>query len=121
MTRDYRKVTGFGGQNAYNAPMLDAPLRKRLRAIAHHLDPVVIIGDSGVSAGVVEETNRALRDHELIKAKLHSEDRDDRRALGEALCAQTGAEVVQRIGKTLVLYRSNPDPNPKLSNLQRYK
>lgn len=101
--------------------MLNTQLRKRLRAIAHHLDPVISIGDGGVSSGVVDETNRALRDHELIKAKLHSEDRDERKAQGEALCEETGAQVVQRIGKTLVLYRLNPDANPKLSNVSRYK
>ena len=99
--------------------MLDAPFRKRLRAIAHHLDPVVSIGDAGISPGVVQETNRALRDHELIKAKLHCEDRHDRLALGNALCEETGAVVVQRVGKTLVLYRANPDANPKLSNVAR--
>ncbi len=101
--------------------MLDTATRKRLRAIAHHLDPVVVIGDAGVSPGVVEETNRALRDHELIKIKIHAEDRDDRRALGEALCAETGAIQVQKIGKTLVIYRENPDPNPRLSNVSRGK
>ena len=100
--------------------MLDASLRKRLRAIAHHLDPVVSIGDGGVSPGVIDEANRALRDHELIKAKVHSEDREDRRQLGEALCEQTGATIVQRIGKTLVLYRANPDANAKLSNVARH-
>lgn len=101
--------------------MLDTATRKRLRAIAHHLDPVISIGDGGVSAGVVEETNRALRDHELIKIKIHAEDRDDRRALGDALCEETGALQVQKIGKTLVIYRENPDPNPKLSNVARNK
>ena len=89
--------------------------------IRDSLDPVVSIGDGGVSTGVVDETNRALRDHELIKAKLHSEDRDERKAQGEALCEETGAVVVQRIGKTLVLYRTNPDADPRLSNVQRYK
>lgn len=101
--------------------MLDTATRKRLRAIAHHLSPVISIGDGGVSSGVVEETNRALRDHELIKIKIHAEDRDDRKALGEALCEETGAVLVQKIGKTLVVYRANPDANPKLSNLSRAK
>ncbi len=99
--------------------MLDAQLRKRLRAIAHHLDPIVSIGDGGVSAGVIEETNRALRDHELIKARVHSEDREERKALGDTLSAETGAQIIQRVGKTLVLYRLNPDANPKLSNVSR--
>jgi len=56
----------------------------------------------------------------MLKAKVHSEDREARKAFGDELCEETGAQVVQRIGKTLVLYRSNPDANPKLSNVQRH-
>ena len=100
--------------------MLAASERKRLRAIAHHLDPIVMIGDAGLSTGVIDECERALKDHELIKTKIHLDDRDDRRELGEQLCEAVQAQVVQRIGKTLVIYRENPRANPKLSNVKRY-
>lgn len=100
--------------------MLASSDRKRLRAIAHHLDPILMIGDSGLSSGVIDECKRALSDHELIKTKIHLDDRDDRRELGNQLCEAVEAEVVQRIGKTLVLYRENPRANPKLSNVRRY-
>jgi RNA-binding protein len=98
---------------------LNNATRKRLRQIAHHLDPVVIIGDSGVSEAVIKETNRALLDHELIKVKINAGDRDDRVTLGDSLTDACGAESVQRIGKVLVIYRHNPEADPALSNLSR--
>lgn len=94
--------------------------KKTLRRIAHHLDPVVIIGDSGMSEGVVQETERALTDHELIKVRINSADRADRVTTGDSLATSCNADVVQRIGKVLILYRANPKANPKLSNLQRF-
>ena len=98
---------------------MDSRQRKALRQIAHHLQPVVIIGDAGVSDAVVAETNRALDDHELIKVKVNALDRGDRGELIEALVTACQAEAVQRIGKVVVLFRKNPDAKPLLSNLQR--
>lgn len=95
-------------------------MRRRLRRIAHHLSPVVTVGEAGVSAAVVAETNRALRDHELIKVRIHSHAREDRAELGQMLADQCGATPVQTIGKVLVLYRANPEPNPNLSNVLRF-
>jgi RNA-binding protein len=95
--------------------------RRRLRRIAHHLEPVVSIGDAGVSDAVIAETNRALADHELIKVKIHGDSREARGELAAALAASCGAEQVQNIGKVLVLYRANPEPDPKLSNLLRFR
>lgn len=98
---------------------MDNATRKKLKKIAHHLHPVVIVGEGGVSDAVVAETERALDDHELIKVKLNAGDRDDRRSLGDGLAASCRAEVVQRIGKVLVLYRQNPEARPDLSNVAR--
>jgi len=98
---------------------VDNASRKRLRQIAHHLHPVIIVGDAGVSDAVVAETDRALCDHELIKVKVNSEDRDARDALGTALTDACRAEVIQRIGKVLVLYRANPEARESLSNVLR--
>lgn len=100
---------------------MDSRTRKALRQIAHHLQPVVIIGDGGVSDAVIKETNRALKDHELIKVKVNVLDREQRGALGEALAAACSAETVQRIGKVLVLYRQNIEADPALSNIARAK
>lgn len=99
---------------------LDRATVRNLRRIAHHLDPVVLVGEQGVSDAVVTETGRALADHELIKVKIHAGDREVRRELAEALAAATDAAVVQSIGKVWVLFRRNPEPDPKLSNLTRF-
>ena len=94
--------------------------KKTLKRIAHHLDCVVTVGDQGLTEGVLAETERALADHELIKVRLGTADREERVNLGEKIAEDCQAEVVQRIGKVLVLFRANPKPNVKLSNLHRY-
>lgn len=94
--------------------------RKRLRQIGHALNPVVMIGGQGLTEGVIEETNRALNDHELIKIKIAGEDRDARAQVIGALIAETQAEVVQKIGKIALLYKKAAKQNPNLSNLVRH-
>ena len=64
---------------------MDAKTRKKFKQIAHHLDPIIAVGDQGLSASLLAETDRALTDHELIKVKLHSADRGDRELLGDEL------------------------------------
>ena len=99
---------------------MDSQTRKQLRQIAHHLDPVVSVGDHGLSDSVLAEAERALRDHELIKVRIHAADRQQRAALGNELARRCSAEVVQKIGKIFVLFKPNPEPNQALSNLSRY-
>ena len=99
---------------------LNTQQKKSLRGIAHHLDPVVAISERGLTEGIVEETERALRDHELIKIKVFGADREVRNEVTQALAVQTSALVLQKIGKTAVFYRHNPKANPKLSNVSRY-
>lgn len=82
-----------------------------LKARAHHLNPVVMIGQKGLTEAVVQETDTALRAHELIKVRVLGDDRAERIAICEALCAATQAHLVQHIGKLLVLYRKNEDEN----------
>ncbi|MBX3706921.1 MAG: ribosome assembly RNA-binding protein YhbY [Pseudomonadales bacterium] len=94
--------------------------RKRLRQIAHHLDPVIAVGDQGVSQAVIAETERALDDHELIKVRVHDADREERARVAEALAEACNAVVVQSIGRIVVLYRRNPEAEPRLSNLARF-
>ena len=101
-------------------PTLTSQQRRKLRQIAHHLHPVVTIGDRGVSDGILAETERALEDHELIKVRIHGEDRTARTAAIDELITGVGAVEVQRIGKIAVLYRENPERNDKLSNVVRY-
>ena len=82
--------------------------KRHLRSLAHHLDPVVRVGQHGVTEGVMRELEQALDVHELVKVKIAA-DRDERRLIGEGLCARTGAEQVQSIGQMIVLFRRNPD------------
>jgi len=95
--------------------------RRVMRRIGHHLDPVVIIGEGGVSAGVIQETERALTDHELIKVRLPAAEREDRQALAEALCEACRADTVQSIGRVILLYRKAVEPDPKKSNVLRHQ
>ena len=78
------------------------------RNLAHHLKPVVSIGQHGVTENVMKELNIALDHHELVKIKIAGEDRDARQAMIQSLCDETSAEKIQAIGKTLTLFRRNP-------------
>jgi RNA-binding protein len=93
--------------------------KKQYRAIAHNLNPIIIVGDKGLGEGLLEELKRSLHDHELIKVKLNVGDRDERAKLITEMATSSHAEVVQTIGKMAVLFKKNPKPNPKLSNLLR--
>ena len=101
-------------------PALSIQERKRLRRIGHALNPVVMLGNDGLSEGVLEEARRALNDHELIKAKVLGEDREARQQLIEALAEQTGAQIVQKIGKIVLLFKKADKQNQHLSNLVRF-
>ena len=81
--------------------------RQKLKGRAHELGPVVIVGSDGLSAAVIAEIDRSLKSHELIKVRVNA-DRDEREAMLQEICAKTGAQPVQHIGKVLVLFRENP-------------
>lgn len=100
---------------------LSSDQKKRFRTIAHHLKPVVIIAEKGMSEGVLAELERALEDHELIKLKINVPERGDKQLIIAEVVEQTGAELVQTIGKVAVLYRAAKKQNPKLSNLMRFQ
>ena len=88
---------------------LTARDRARLKARAHALEPVVQAGQAGLTDALVSEVDRALTAHELIKIRMAGADRHERAALGEALCARTGAAPVQQVGKVFVMWRPRPD------------
>lgn len=83
--------------------------RKRFRALAHSLKPVVGTGQAGLTRNVLRAIEEALDHHELIKIRLGSDQRDDRKCQAEQICRTTGAELVQLIGKIAIVYRKNPD------------
>jgi putative YhbY family RNA-binding protein len=87
--------------------------RRALRARAHHLRPVVIIGDAGLTPEVTQEIDVNLKSHELIKIRVLGDERVERKELIEAICTATSAEPVQHIGKILVFYRERPPEEPE--------
>lgn len=98
---------------------MDASTRKSLRAIGHKLKPVVTVSGNGLSEAVSTEINRALDDHELIKIKLEIASPAQRKTLSAELCEKHGAELVQSIGKIILILRRAEKPKANLSNLSR--
>ena len=94
-------------------PSLTSARRSELRAQAHALSPVVMIGDKGLSDALVAEVDRALSAHELIKVKAATDDREARALWMQQLCEKLAAHAVQSIGKVLVLWRENPEKAKK--------
>ena len=83
--------------------------KKHLRGLGHHLEPVVYVGREGLSEALLKSTREALKAHELIKVKLGQNCPVEKKAAAEQLAAQSGATLVQLIGKTVLLYLPNPD------------
>jgi putative YhbY family RNA-binding protein len=82
--------------------------RKSHRAEAHHLDPVVMIGNDGLTPAVKKETDAALNAHGLIKVRVLGDDREAREAIFQQLVGELNAAPIQHIGKLLVLWRPMP-------------
>lgn len=88
---------------------LSARERAQLKARAHALEPVVQVGQAGVTPEVTGEVDRALTAHELIKVRIGGVDRDARETLGDELARSTDATVVHRVGKVFILWRPRPE------------
>jgi RNA-binding protein len=88
---------------------VNQPDDKSLKARAHHLKPVVMIGAAGLTDAVLREIDVALTAHELIKIRAGAENRTERRAMAEAISAGLDARFVQGIGHVLVFYRKRPE------------
>lgn len=82
--------------------------RRKLRALGHHLQPVVMVGQHGVTPAVVAATEQALYDHELVKVKVN-EGPDDRHEAAEKLAAETQSEIAQLLGRTVLLFRQREE------------
>jgi len=83
--------------------------KKHLRRLAHPLNPIVMLGNAGLTDGVVNELERALADHELVKVSARVGDRDARNTALTTLATRTSAQLVQRIGNVGVFYRRGKD------------
>ncbi|MCU7835903.1 MAG: ribosome assembly RNA-binding protein YhbY [gamma proteobacterium symbiont of Taylorina sp.] len=84
-----------------------------LRAQAHSLKPVVLIGGAGLTDNVINEIHQALEDHELIKVRVNADDREDKKEMIEKISRQTESEQVQTIGHIGIFYRQNKK-NPRI-------
>lgn len=93
---------------------LTSKQRRHLRALAHHLDPLVMVGSAGLSEGVVQAVDAAITRHELIKVRVDADAPDDRHEVAQALAERLHAAEVQVIGRVIVLYRRHPK-EPKIS------
>jgi RNA-binding protein len=85
-----------------------------LRALAHNLNPVVMIGNNGLTESVLKEIEVSLAAHELIKIKVFGDDRENRLQILEEIIGKTGAVAVHHIGKQLVIYRKADKPKIEL-------
>jgi putative YhbY family RNA-binding protein len=94
--------------------------RSSLRADAHSLSPVVIIGEAGLTPAVLKEIDAGLNAHGLIKVRVFGDDREARIAAYQTICDQLDAAPVQHIGKLLVVYRPKKE-DPKERSEKRGK
>lgn len=80
---------------------------KFLRGLTHHLNPIVMVGDKGLSENVYAEIETALDHHELIKVRIRA-DREQRKAWMSEIEEKCQAELVHSIGQVACLFRRNP-------------
>lgn len=89
--------------------LLTTKQRQYLKGLAHHLNPVVMLGGNGLTEGVLAEIDNALNHHELIKVKIAGADRETKQLIIQAILRETKATEVQTIGHILVLFRTSEE------------
>tara|TARA_B100001123_G_C14338946_1_gene642231 strand:+ start:85 stop:402 length:318 start_codon:yes stop_codon:yes gene_type:complete len=99
---------------------LNSTDRKYLRAQAHHLEPVVLIGKNGINNGTIQSIQKVLEARELIKIKFR-EYKEDKENISKQIAELTASDVVGIIGHTLILFRRNPDPEKQHYTLKKNK
>lgn len=82
--------------------------RNQYRALAHHLKPVVLMGEQGLTDAVLEEIDTHLQAHQLIKIRVNEPERSKRTEYYKEICSKLQAEPIHHIGKTVTIYRRNP-------------
>jgi RNA-binding protein len=88
---------------------LNTAQRTHLRRLGHALEPIVLVGQGGISPNLIAELDRALNDHELVKVRARVGDRVQRDEILEELSRANRAEIIQRIGHVALYYRRNPE------------
>jgi len=84
---------------------LEPTQKRELRALAHKLKPVVIVGAASLTSAVIEEIDRSIEHHELMKVRINAGDRNARTEMVTRICDETRSELVQIIGHVATLYR----------------
>lgn len=88
--------------------------KRQLRTLGHKLKPVVIVGNAGLSESVLAEIRLTLDHHELIKIRVNAADRIERQRIIDEICAQTRAELVQKIGHIALIYLKNREKKQRI-------
>ncbi len=99
--------------------ILSTDQKKQFKTIGHQLNPIVTLGESGLSENVQKELERALEDHELIKIKIPAAPKSEKQALLDELCKICQCTLVQQVGNIALIYRAAKKPKAKLSNILR--
>lgn len=89
-------------------PSLTGKQRRFLRALAHHLDPLVQLGKLGVTEGVLGALDIALENHELVKVRVGTECPVDTKEAARDVAERVGAALAQTLGRTFLVYRRHP-------------
>ena len=84
----------------------------QLKALAHHLNPLIQIGKNGVTKGQIENIDKDLLHHELLKIKFNNY-KAQKEELSRKIAIETGSEIVDIIGNTLIIYRAHPNPKER--------
>ena len=89
---------------------MSLPVNKKfeLRRQVHHLKPVVMLGQHGLTPAVNAEIDQALTAHELIKIRISGQEREDKKAVTEEICKTHNAELIQAVGHIIAIYRARP-------------
>ncbi|MCK9294593.1 MAG: ribosome assembly RNA-binding protein YhbY [Desulfobulbaceae bacterium] len=93
--------------------LLTGKQKSYLRGLGHHLVPIAMIGQNGLTKEVLAAINAVLAAHELVKIKVQNTAAIDRHEAAESVAGQTGAQLVQVIGRSILLYKANQDMRPE--------
>ncbi len=88
---------------------MDNKQKKTLIAAAHHLKPVVMVGQKGLTNNVLAETDQTLNAHELIKIKIIADDKAERQNIAAQICEELNATMLNLLGNIAIIYRKRPD------------
>ncbi|HIE78188.1 MAG TPA: ribosome assembly RNA-binding protein YhbY [Candidatus Thioglobus sp.] len=79
--------------------------KKYLRSLGHHLKPVVMVGQNGLSEAVLLELESTMEKHELLKIKIRTEDRDEKHKMIDKIVDYSKSNLVQVVGNIVLIYR----------------